>query len=223
MTIDDLVRLYESPDSVPPQPALSELGSVDWAAVSDAYGPAIRVPAVLRALCSTIPEHRDIALSVLLQYIWHQGTVYSATAAAVPFLYRLLESDGPQDKSAVAFILATIADGTPPFARCENDPPEAEKWREILRKCDRSLEAEMEQGRQYGAEIRRRLQAELDLLYPYLRDPIPDVRRAVAIALDQFPDVVTRVLPDLRAALEEEPDQYVRSILEDILNRRSPS
>ena len=79
MTTDELVALYESPDSVPALPALDGLDRVDWSALGDAYGPATKAPAFLRALASTEPEHRNYAAESLFQHIWHQGTVYSAT------------------------------------------------------------------------------------------------------------------------------------------------
>jgi len=97
MTPDDLVALYRSPHSAPPLLALAGLEEVDWSAVSDAYGPATDVPALLRALVSGNLDHREFACRLLHQTIWHPGKVYSATAAAIPSLYNLLEADGPQD------------------------------------------------------------------------------------------------------------------------------
>lgn len=213
MTIDELVALYEHPDSVPPLPALAGLDRVDWSALGDAHGPATKAPALIRALASTEPEHRNSAAAALCEHIWHQGTVYSATAAAVPILYELLVADGPHDKATVAVLLATIADGKPPFAHCENDAQEAARWRTILSKAGRSLDAEMADGRRFGAEIRRELARRFDLLYPYLRHPDAGVRVAVAIAVGQFPEIAARLLPDLQAALSEETDEHVRRVL----------
>jgi hypothetical protein len=143
MTPDDLVALYRSPYSAPPVLALAGLDQVDWSALGDAYGPATDIPALLRALVSGDPDHREFACSLLHQTIWHQGNVYSATAAAIPFLYNLLEADGPQDNGAIADLLALIADGQPPFLHCETDPKEAAAWRAILAKVGRSLDAGM--------------------------------------------------------------------------------
>jgi len=95
MTVDDLIAQYRSPYSVPPILALADLDEVDWSAVSDAYGPATDIPALLRAAVSSNPDHREFAYELLYQTIWHQGNVYSATATAIPFLYNLIEADGP--------------------------------------------------------------------------------------------------------------------------------
>ncbi|TWT91758.1 HEAT repeat domain-containing protein [Stieleria varia] len=221
MTFDELVALYQSPASVPPHPALSGLDLVQWTTVHDAYGPATSVPSLIRALTATESIHRGYAIEALFQRIWHQGTVYSATAAAVPILFDLLESEATPDRPAVAILLAEIADGAPPFKSCETNPHEAEKWREILRKSNRSLDAEMDEGRRIGAAIRKGIYERLDALYPYLRDSNPEVRRSVAIAIGNFPDVVDRVLQDLKAALEEEPEGYVREAIREIIQRAS--
>jgi len=164
MTPEELVALYQSPDSVPPLSALDGLDQVEWSAVRDAYGPATEVPALLRALVSANPEHREFACELLFQTIWHQGNVYSATAAAIPFLYNLLEADGPHDKDAVAALLAMIADGQPPFLHCETDPEAATEWRAILGKVGRSLDAEIAEGRTVASAIRQQLGRRPDLL-----------------------------------------------------------
>jgi HEAT repeats len=66
---------------------LSELDQVDWASLSHAYGSAEDVLDQLRAVAAGDEE----AFSDLYGNLWHQGTVYQATAHAVPFLIGLLE------------------------------------------------------------------------------------------------------------------------------------
>src|SRR5438128_8301814 len=65
---------------------------VDWAALRHAYGEASDVPELLRSLLSSDAGRRHHAIYELFGNIYHQGTVYPATAAAVPFLYELLPS-----------------------------------------------------------------------------------------------------------------------------------
>src|SRR5215469_14243440 len=144
--------------------ALAGLDEVDWSAVSDAYGPATDIPALFRALVSGNPDHREFACELLHQTIWHQGNVYSATAAAIPFLYNLLEADGPHDKEAIAGLLGLIADGQPPFLYCETDLKAEAEWRAILDKAGRSLDAEIAEGHVVAEEIRRQLARRPDLL-----------------------------------------------------------
>ncbi|MBC6468843.1 hypothetical protein [Actinomadura alba] len=68
---------------------LEGLDTVDWAKLSHAYGPAEDVPDLLRGLVSEDDEVRGEAIYELCGTIYHQGTVYSASAPAVPFLTRL--------------------------------------------------------------------------------------------------------------------------------------
>lgn len=64
---------------------LTDAAAFDWSTVSHAYGDASDVPEMLRRLTAGDDE----ALSDLAGSICHQGTVYSASTAVVPFLARL--------------------------------------------------------------------------------------------------------------------------------------
>jgi hypothetical protein len=164
MEVDELIAQYRSADSIPPMPALDGLVRVDWYAVCDAYGPATDIPSLLRAAVSGDADHREFAYVLLHQTIWHQGNVYSATEAAIPFLYNLLETDGPHDKEVIAGLIACIADGQPPFLHCETDLNAAAEWRAILGKAGESLDAKIAEGHQVASAIRRQLDSRPDLL-----------------------------------------------------------
>jgi hypothetical protein len=90
---------------------LEGLDTIDWASLRHAYGQASNVPGWLRALLSPNAKVRQEAIYELFGTIYHQGTVYSATAAAVPFLDELLTAPNVQDKSSLACLIASIADG----------------------------------------------------------------------------------------------------------------
>ena len=62
-------------------------GTIDWSAVQACYGPATPVPSLLNQLASSLPSERSEAISELWGCLCHQGTVYEASAIAVPFLY----------------------------------------------------------------------------------------------------------------------------------------
>ena len=165
MNPDELADRYrESGDP----PSLHGLSEVDWAGVADAYGPATDIPCFLRALVSDDADHRDFAAEMLFQTIWHQGTVYSASATAVPFLYRLLESAGPHDKQMVATLIAEIGAGEPSFFRCESDTAEFAHWERILAPLRRSLPDEIAAGRVVAAEVRRQVALRFGLLRRHL-------------------------------------------------------
>ncbi|MFJ3762185.1 hypothetical protein [Streptomyces sp. NPDC090080] len=64
----------------------AELDLVQWHSLTHAYGSAEDVPQLIRALYESDDETADEALYELYGNIHHQGTVYSASAPAVPFL-----------------------------------------------------------------------------------------------------------------------------------------
>ncbi|MFE7365893.1 hypothetical protein [[Kitasatospora] papulosa] len=66
----------------------AEVDARPWAALTHAYGSAADVPDCLRALAGEDDEKAAEALSELYGSILHQGSVYEATAHAVPFLAR---------------------------------------------------------------------------------------------------------------------------------------
>jgi hypothetical protein len=92
---------------------LDGLDAIDWSELHHAFGPAADVPEQLRALAGVDQDARDEALSWLFGTIWHQGTVYEATAPAVPFLARIARQDRlpPDDRAMLVALLGAIAAG----------------------------------------------------------------------------------------------------------------
>lgn len=88
------------------------LDDVGWADLSHAYGAASDVPDLLRDLASDDPERRKSSLWELYGNIWHQGTVYEATAHAVPFLVRIATTAGVPDRARILELLAAISSGS---------------------------------------------------------------------------------------------------------------
>ncbi|OLZ59364.1 hypothetical protein AVW11_26555 [Streptomyces amritsarensis] len=65
---------------------LDGLDTRPWSSLSHAYGSAEDVPDLLRALAGADVDAAKEALSGLYGSVLHQGTVYAASAEAVPFL-----------------------------------------------------------------------------------------------------------------------------------------
>jgi hypothetical protein len=82
------------------------LDEVAWDRLNHAYGPGVDVPGLLRG----VVEGDADALGDLRTTIWHQGTVYEATAYAVPFLIEVLDAPG-SDKAGVLRLLSAITHG----------------------------------------------------------------------------------------------------------------
>ncbi len=79
-----------APEDLPPTLPLSELDKVRWSELSHAYGPATDVSKLISDLASKKVAKRNQALTELQSNIVHQGTVYTATPYAVPFLVDLM-------------------------------------------------------------------------------------------------------------------------------------
>ena len=69
-------------------PVLDELDDVTWAECGRAYGSAADIPDLLQQAASE-GNAAGVAISALYARLFHQGTVYPTTAAAVPFLAEL--------------------------------------------------------------------------------------------------------------------------------------
>lgn len=89
---------------------LNGLDEIPWAELSHAYGPAEDVPGLLRVIASGDPDAVKIAVQDLHGNIWHQGTVYEATAHAVPFLARMAAVNAAS--TDLLYLLGFIAQST---------------------------------------------------------------------------------------------------------------
>lgn len=89
---------------------LEYLAAVDWSTLEHAYGSADDLPDLLRAAASEDEDVRQEAVHELYGTVWHQGTVYSATPYAVPFLAELAEG-GPGDRGDMLGLLACVVAG----------------------------------------------------------------------------------------------------------------
>ncbi|MEV6836238.1 HEAT repeat domain-containing protein [Streptomyces sp. NPDC051133] len=93
------------------------IDEVDWASMRHAYGSAQDVPGRLRALASADPAERATALDGMYGAVHHQGRVYDATLACVPFLLSLAAREQVPDRAGIVELLISIgaqgADGDP--------------------------------------------------------------------------------------------------------------
>lgn len=88
---------------------LEGLDAVDWSGLTHAYGAATDLPGLLRQAAGESAEEAEEALHELYGCIMHSGTVYPATAAAVPFLVELARS-APTHREEFAYFVGMLAD-----------------------------------------------------------------------------------------------------------------
>lgn len=160
---------------------LDALDDIAWQALSHAYGPAVDVPGQIRALQSSDPRARERALTDLHQTIWHQGTVYGATAAAVPFLVALAADPATPDRVGILAFLELIADGGSYLD--DHRSMGALDLRDAVPDFGRQLETELGWVR----AARGAVEAGWERYLRLLDDPDAAVRAAAARLMGQFP------------------------------------
>src|SRR6185312_10503993 len=99
---------------------LDGLGTVDWKTLKHAYGPATDVPDMIRALGSADAGIRDSAMHSAFGNIFHQGTRYPATPAALPFLVELAAQPHHEDVGGLLGLIVRCTAGyfTPTRGPC---------------------------------------------------------------------------------------------------------
>jgi hypothetical protein len=212
---------------------LDGIDDIDWAALEHAYGSADDVPGLLRAVGSVDARVRDEVLEELFSSLCHQGSVYSATAAAVQFVAKLA-LDGPGDRLPLLWLLHGAANGTgreyqqvrravavalPALLglAADEDPSVRRAMVWMVTACEEAslpllplLRARLEA--EDDAEVRADLVTALGLL-----DVSPDIRRARNRALLSAPEPLVRraaVTDLLRTAPLPLPAALVESALD---------
>jgi hypothetical protein len=189
---------------------LEGLDAIDWGSVEHAYGPAIDVPDLLRALRSDSREEREAAFGALFGNIVHQGTVYAATPLSVPFIIELLSAPDPLDAEYLVLLLAAIAEGRGYF-EVHARSGDRQFWEDILAKRGTNLAAQLERERETVNRVRKAVQPGLDLLLPFLSvGSSSETRLTVASALANFPERASEFIPALERALGKERNDEVR-------------
>lgn len=157
---------------------LEELDAVAWSQLTHAYGPAEDVPGLLRALVEGTDADRAAALDGLTSCIWHQGTVYEATAAAVPFLAEVARAPHVPVpvRAQVLYLLLQIARGRAYSDAHGIDSP--------------SVDLE----RRWVADARTAVRQQVSGLFILLQDPSPAVRMATVGLVVEFPQHSTPMM-----------------------------
>ncbi|THV24253.1 HEAT repeat domain-containing protein [Glycomyces paridis] len=161
---------------------------LDWAGLDHAYGPAGDVPEWLRQMRSPDPEARSRAFGDLYNQVLHQGSVYEATAAVVPFVAAVADAPDTPDRGSTVAYLAAIGDSA--IEQCEG------KW--TSEPSVAAMAALRERAERFAA---------------WSTDPDPRVRRAAAPALAWCFADAEKAATQIRARLEAEADALTQVAL----------
>jgi hypothetical protein len=211
---------------------LAGLDDIDWAVLGHAYGSAEDVPGQLRAVCGPDGEARESAFRSLFGNIFHQGTRYSASPYAVPFLARIAVA-GPASARVDALMLLTrlavdwhdeydlpLGIDTVAWRAAAVSPEENLRWydEQIAAETDEERLKNLRKARAYcaaghpvdGREGALRsydaVRAQLPVLLDLLGDRAPEIRTRTAYLLGWFPEEADATLPPLLACLDGEQD-----------------
>jgi hypothetical protein len=176
---------------------LETLEEIPWRDLNHAYGPAVDVPDLIRAVAFGDGEARARAWNELYGNLWHQGTVYEASSHAIPFLLEIAAKDTAPDLHDVIVYLTCLARGSSCldvhqhliYRSADAIPAEVEE----------RLAQELEWVRQAREEARKGLPRYLSLLDH--DDPL--VRSASCHLLACFPEELATVRPRLRRRFDE--------------------
>jgi HEAT repeats len=186
---------------------LEGLGAVNWAALGHAYGSAEDVPWLLRHVRSADAKVREDALHELCFTIVHQGTRYSATAPAVPFLVELATAPDTHNRPRLVNLLAYAAVGLD-----EASLPDGIVTLDQLRHTTTTPGREHKYG-PWALAAYQAVQAALPVLLPLLEEADDRLRRETAHLLAWFPSFAPASLPRLRARLDLETERDTRATM----------
>jgi|GEM_PF-2244980 hypothetical protein len=168
------------------------LNKIDWESVRHHHGPAANVPKLLQDLVSKDRKAQSLAIHALFNILWNHGTVYEATAKAVPFLYEVLESPFCFERFSVVWLLAAIANRS--LYRQGQDP---EKKNDGLRVWEENARVAVRQG--VGRILR------------LLHDKDEDLRLPVILLLASLPEEAALIKPELLETLAREERDETRA------------
>jgi hypothetical protein len=188
---------------------LEGLDNVDWKSLTHAYGSAEDVPDQLRALAFGDTEERESAVWSLYGNIYHQGTVYQATAYAVPFLVEMITAPAFPKKEEVLLLLLHLASG-----HSYLDAHQHFEWeKQKAAKDPEGYQAQLQEELGWVQAARQAVDQAHPTYIALLDAEEAKTRATAAYLLSGFREHHATFLPILSQRLAEESDTSVESAL----------
>jgi|LakMenE01Jun11ns_1017448.scaffolds.fasta_scaffold9563037_1 hypothetical protein len=216
MTVNELLDKYRNTKSN--IPALAKLSEVNWSALKHAHGEASDFPILIHAALSDDENDREFALKLLHETIWHQGSIYQATAFAVPFIAELIKSPDITNQADFAGLLASIAQGYGDFEEGFNNKKDELHWKQIFARQGIDLDDVVSESTKWAQATRSNVRKYLSLLYPYINYS-DGLNVWIARALSCYPEVRHETIPLIEDAIEIEKNEDVKKWLGESLNK----
>lgn len=184
---------------------LDGLNNISWKTLNHAYGSAEDVPDLIRALVNESDDIRDNTLYTLYSNLWHQGTVYQATAYAVPFLIELLTSPQVTRKYDILIYLAHLAVGNSYLDTHDN--------RFLSDNRQDVYQTRLETELDYVKRTHHAVRDGIDVYFQLMFDAQEELhtRMAVPYLLASFPEQQAVIIPQFKQTLPDEPHRLMRA------------
>lgn len=167
---------------------LEGLDEINWSQLAHAYGEASDVPSQIRGLISEDEPERRRAFYELCGNIYHQGSLYEATVAAVPFLLEIYRSLKAPDQEELALLIALIAAGKGYYSKLGI----SESIRDSIRPC-------------------------LPSLVPYLHHKESHLRQASFLAIRSYAEAEPELISLLEETVAMETEEENLEVFQDAL------
>jgi hypothetical protein len=186
---------------------LEGLDASDWSSLKHGPGIATDTPREIRKLLSPKKDHREDAIMSLYDSLMHQGTIYSATAKALPFLIEIFRAEEAEDKPGIAMLIAAFISGYGYFEVHARDESSHESWKELLQKQGENFRKECEQEDRINQKIRTLGDEIIPELLPYMENKkYNEPRRSITWALLRYSDRYERYLLFVEKSIKTETD-----------------
>ncbi|MBZ0285497.1 MAG: hypothetical protein K8L97_32505 [Anaerolineae bacterium] len=181
---------------------LDGLDDIKWGELTHAYGSAADVPDLIRQLLNDDEETLEETFEGLFSNIWHQGTVYEASAYAVPFLIELVQSETVLMREGILSLLSCIASGRSYYDVHTRTPEERAKP---------EMQAKIAEEKKYERAAHEAVRKGIPVYLRLLGHQNPGIRTLAAEVLSQFPEDGIQIIPAVRTAIQNESASTVQA------------
>lgn len=191
---------------------LDTLKTIDWSQIGSCYGRSNKIPKAIRGLTSKDATARERALGTLWNNLTHQGSVYEASALAVPFLLEIVVHPQAQDKCQVVNLLACLG-SKGAYLRPGFETLERRLLLQYIRDEPLPHPEAVYDYRRWTEQTQQAVRNGLPLFLPLLADPDPAMRMEIAFLLSAFQQDRSWLSPPVIRQLQEETNEYVQCCL----------
>jgi hypothetical protein len=185
---------------------LEKLDTIHWHELSHAYGAADDVPQLLRDVASRKEKKRTRAYRRLYSTLYHQGTIYQASAYAAPFLIELLKDEHVPARHDIIALLVALASGDA-YLRHYMESSREEKKQST--EFQEQFAEEVYWAKRTYQAVREGIDTYLTLLTHKKRR----LRMSAISILGWFKEDRAKLIPTLSTCLQAETNQLIRSCI----------